>query len=279
MGGLIWSRLSFHILPEAGFGLPCLMALELADPPPPPIWLSSFLGWGPRELGGRGRNYIHHWLQTSHRAQNSGERLVLGAGPSAGARAWGRGRGGLAGGWETGVKGRVTSGRGKQNWGGGLGSSLSLPPPAPRYYHTLFTHSLPKALRRLAEAAPPCVDVLMNFLVAAATKLPPIKVPSGRRHEDASPPRVRMEGAGRHRGETGGRAPSHRPTGTLSAAGCGVRGRGWVRKDGKLRRISPPILGAWGPGARSPGLHRPGGGGVRPHAPGVLSPPSGPSAL
>ncbi|XP_036207418.1 exostosin-like 1 isoform X3 [Myotis myotis] len=59
-----------------------------------------------------------------------------------------------------------------------------------RYYHTLFTHSLPKALRRLAEAAPHCVDVLMNFLVAAATKLPPIKVPSGRRHEDASPPRV-----------------------------------------------------------------------------------------
>ncbi|XP_070260512.1 exostosin-like 1 isoform X2 [Myotis yumanensis] len=59
-----------------------------------------------------------------------------------------------------------------------------------RYYHTLFTHSLPMALRRLAEAAPPCVDVLMNFLVAAATKLPPIKVPYRRRHEDASPPRV-----------------------------------------------------------------------------------------
>uniref|UniRef100_UPI004038B3D9 exostosin-like 1 n=1 Tax=Callospermophilus lateralis TaxID=76772 RepID=UPI004038B3D9 len=48
------------------------------------------------------------------------------------------------------------------------------------YYHTLFTHSLPKALRTLADEAPTCVDVLMNFLVAAVTKLPPIKVPYGK---------------------------------------------------------------------------------------------------
>ncbi|XP_015340959.1 exostosin-like 1 isoform X1 [Marmota marmota marmota] len=49
-----------------------------------------------------------------------------------------------------------------------------------RYYHTLFTHSLPKALRTMADEAPTCVDVLMNFLVAAVTKLPPIKVPYGK---------------------------------------------------------------------------------------------------
>ncbi|XP_054427746.1 exostosin-like 1 [Pteronotus mesoamericanus] len=57
-----------------------------------------------------------------------------------------------------------------------------------RYYHTLFTHSLPKALRSLADDTPACVDVLMNFLVAAVTKLPPIKVPYGKRHPEARPP-------------------------------------------------------------------------------------------
>ncbi|XP_017911726.1 PREDICTED: exostosin-like 1 isoform X4 [Capra hircus] len=57
-----------------------------------------------------------------------------------------------------------------------------------RYYHTLFTHSLPKALRTLADESPPCVDVLMNFLVAAVTKLPPIKVPYGPWHQKARPP-------------------------------------------------------------------------------------------
>uniref|UniRef100_A0A8D1JA74 Exostosin-like 1 n=1 Tax=Sus scrofa TaxID=9823 RepID=A0A8D1JA74_PIG len=57
-----------------------------------------------------------------------------------------------------------------------------------RYYHTLFTHSLPKALWTLADEAPTCVDVLMNFLVAAVTKLPPIKVPHATRHGETSPP-------------------------------------------------------------------------------------------
>ena len=56
-----------------------------------------------------------------------------------------------------------------------------------RYYHTLFTHSLPKALRTVADQTPTCVDILMNFLVAIATKLPPIKVPYGRRHPEATP--------------------------------------------------------------------------------------------
>ncbi|XP_032719709.1 exostosin-like 1 isoform X1 [Lontra canadensis] len=57
-----------------------------------------------------------------------------------------------------------------------------------RYYHTLFTHYLPKALRTLADEAPSCVDVLMNSLVAAVTKLPPIKVPYGKQRLEASPP-------------------------------------------------------------------------------------------
>lgn len=56
-----------------------------------------------------------------------------------------------------------------------------------RYYHTLFTHSLPKTLRTLADDTPTCVDVLMNFLVATVTKLPPIKVPYGRQHQEAAP--------------------------------------------------------------------------------------------
>uniref|UniRef100_A0A8C9K3Q7 Exostosin-like 1 n=1 Tax=Panthera tigris altaica TaxID=74533 RepID=A0A8C9K3Q7_PANTA len=59
-----------------------------------------------------------------------------------------------------------------------------------RYYHTLFTHSLPKALRTLADETPTCVDILMNFLVAAVTKLPPIKVPYGKQHLEATPPLV-----------------------------------------------------------------------------------------
>uniref|UniRef100_A0A2I3TRH9 Exostosin-like 1 n=1 Tax=Pan troglodytes TaxID=9598 RepID=A0A2I3TRH9_PANTR len=56
-----------------------------------------------------------------------------------------------------------------------------------RYYHTLFTHSLPKALRTVADEAPTCVDVLMNFIVAAVTKLPPIKVPYGKQRQEAAP--------------------------------------------------------------------------------------------
>ncbi|XP_045155049.1 exostosin-like 1 isoform X2 [Echinops telfairi] len=56
-----------------------------------------------------------------------------------------------------------------------------------RYYHTLFTHSLPRALRTLADGAPGCVDVLLNFLVAAVTKLPPIKA-SGDPRPELQPP-------------------------------------------------------------------------------------------
>ncbi|XP_048206519.1 exostosin-like 1 [Perognathus longimembris pacificus] len=66
-----------------------------------------------------------------------------------------------------------------------------------RYYHTLFTHSMPKALRTLADEAPSCVDVLMNFLAAAVTKLPPIKVPYVRRRQEDTPLAPAGPGTGR----------------------------------------------------------------------------------
>lgn len=189
---------------------------------------------------------------------------------------WG-GSGVLARGLETGVR------TGRRNRGGALGYSLSLPCPAPRYYHTLFTHSLPTALRRLADAAPPCADVLMNFLVAAATKLPPIKVPYGRRREEARPPQVRMWGGAGGTGGDGRGVPSHRPTRILPVAGCG--GEAGSRRTGSSDASLLPVLGAREPRARapatarSPGLHQPDGGGIRPHAPGVLPPPSGACTL
>ncbi|XP_056651482.1 exostosin-like 1 isoform X2 [Monodelphis domestica] len=46
-----------------------------------------------------------------------------------------------------------------------------------RYYHVLFTHFLPAPLRDLVDELSECEDILMNFLVAEVTKLPPIKVP------------------------------------------------------------------------------------------------------
>uniref|UniRef100_A0A5F8GA60 Exostosin like glycosyltransferase 1 n=1 Tax=Monodelphis domestica TaxID=13616 RepID=A0A5F8GA60_MONDO len=45
-----------------------------------------------------------------------------------------------------------------------------------RYYHVLFTHFLPAPLRDLVDELSECEDILMNFLVAEVTKLPPIKV-------------------------------------------------------------------------------------------------------
>lgn len=65
-----------------------------------------------------------------------------------------------------------------------------------RYYHTLFTHSLPRALRTLVDEAPACADILMNFLVAAVTKLPPIKVPYGKQHQEAAPLAPGVPGSG-----------------------------------------------------------------------------------
>ncbi|MBN3271352.1 EXT1C protein, partial [Polyodon spathula] len=45
-----------------------------------------------------------------------------------------------------------------------------------RYYHHLFSHYLPAALRSLVDQTGNCDDILLNFLVSAVTQLPPIKV-------------------------------------------------------------------------------------------------------
>lgn len=159
---------------------------------------------------------------------------------------------------------------------------------SPRYYHTLFTHSLPKALRTLADESPPCVDVLMNFLVAAVTKLPPIKVPYGPWHQEARPPPL-VRTQGWHWEPWLGK-PCSNPNPLCCPGPAGWDGRaGFQVKEAPPPRppshSSAPLLGAWESAAQSgasagrSGLHQPAGSRVRPHAPGVLPPPSRPSAL
>ncbi|KAJ6663375.1 hypothetical protein lerEdw1_009454 [Lerista edwardsae] len=54
-----------------------------------------------------------------------------------------------------------------------------------RYYHSLFTNYLPAGLRSLIDQIANCEDILMNFLVSAVTKLPPIKVTQKKQHREA----------------------------------------------------------------------------------------------
>ncbi|NXL89308.1 EXT1C protein, partial [Alectura lathami] len=54
-----------------------------------------------------------------------------------------------------------------------------------RYYHSLFTEYLPAGLRELVDGLAACEDILMNLLVAAVTKLPPIKVTQRKQHKEA----------------------------------------------------------------------------------------------
>ncbi|OWK54110.1 Exostosin-1c [Lonchura striata] len=53
-----------------------------------------------------------------------------------------------------------------------------------RYYHSLFTEYLPAGLRELVDGLAACEDILMNVLVAAVTKLPPIKVTQRKQHKE-----------------------------------------------------------------------------------------------
>ncbi|NXN05159.1 EXT1C protein, partial [Sylvia borin] len=53
-----------------------------------------------------------------------------------------------------------------------------------RYYHSLFTEYLPAGLRDLVDGLAACEDILMNVLVAAVTKLPPIKVTQRKQHKE-----------------------------------------------------------------------------------------------
>nr|XP_006631498.1 PREDICTED: exostosin-1c-like [Lepisosteus oculatus] len=53
-----------------------------------------------------------------------------------------------------------------------------------RYYHHLFTHYLPATLRNLIDQTANCEDILMNFLVSAVTRLPPIKVTQRKQYKE-----------------------------------------------------------------------------------------------
>ncbi|XP_033925190.1 exostosin-like 1 isoform X8 [Melopsittacus undulatus] len=62
-----------------------------------------------------------------------------------------------------------------------------------RYYHSLFTQYLPAGLRELVDGLAACEDILMNILVAAVTKLPPIKVAQRKQHKEAVPQQLRLD--------------------------------------------------------------------------------------
>lgn len=68
-----------------------------------------------------------------------------------------------------------------------------------RYYHSLFTEYLPTGLRELVDSLAACEDILMNLLVAAVTKLPPIKVTQWKQHKEAASQPVKGMAAGSSR--------------------------------------------------------------------------------
>uniref|UniRef100_A0A8C8G4F5 Uncharacterized protein n=1 Tax=Oncorhynchus tshawytscha TaxID=74940 RepID=A0A8C8G4F5_ONCTS len=53
-----------------------------------------------------------------------------------------------------------------------------------RYYHYLYTHYLPTSLLTMVDQMANCEDILMNFLVSAVTKLPPIKVTQKKQYKE-----------------------------------------------------------------------------------------------
>ncbi|KAJ8290778.1 hypothetical protein GJAV_G00017400 [Gymnothorax javanicus] len=53
-----------------------------------------------------------------------------------------------------------------------------------RYYHYLYTSYLPTSLKSLVDQLANCEDILMNFLVSAVTKLPPIKVTQKKQYKE-----------------------------------------------------------------------------------------------
>ncbi|NXE73732.1 EXT1C protein, partial [Cochlearius cochlearius] len=84
------------------------------------------------------------------------------------------------------------------------------PPPRslPRYYHNLFTEYLPAGLRELVDGLAACEDILMNVLVAAVTKLPPIKVTQRKQHKETVPQQVGCKGGDAGTSPAGERSPS-----------------------------------------------------------------------
>ncbi|KAM6965483.1 exostosin-1 [Aplochiton taeniatus] len=53
-----------------------------------------------------------------------------------------------------------------------------------RYYHYLYTYFLPVSLVAMVDHMANCEDILMNFLVSAVTKLPPIKVTQKKQYKE-----------------------------------------------------------------------------------------------
>ncbi|XP_037119124.1 exostosin-1b [Syngnathus acus] len=53
-----------------------------------------------------------------------------------------------------------------------------------RYYHYLYTNYLPSSLKTMVDQLANCEDILMNFLVSAITKLPPIKVTQKKQYKE-----------------------------------------------------------------------------------------------
>ncbi|XP_052326535.1 exostosin-1b [Oncorhynchus keta] len=53
-----------------------------------------------------------------------------------------------------------------------------------RYYHFLYTNFLPVSLKGMVDQLANCEDILMNFLVSAVTKLPPIKVTQKKQYKE-----------------------------------------------------------------------------------------------
>ncbi|XP_039876276.1 exostosin-1b [Maylandia zebra] len=53
-----------------------------------------------------------------------------------------------------------------------------------RYYHFLYTNYLPTSLKSMVDQLANCEDILMNFLVSAVTKLPPIKVTQKKQYKE-----------------------------------------------------------------------------------------------
>ncbi|XP_038581151.1 exostosin-1b [Micropterus salmoides] len=53
-----------------------------------------------------------------------------------------------------------------------------------RYYHYLYTNYLPTSLKSMVDQLANCEDILMNILVSAVTKLPPIKVTQKKQYKE-----------------------------------------------------------------------------------------------
>ncbi|NXV41312.1 EXT1C protein, partial [Uria aalge] len=77
-----------------------------------------------------------------------------------------------------------------------------------RYYHSLFTEFLPAGLRELVDGLAACEDILMNVLVAAVTKLPPIKVTQRKQHKETVSQQVACKDGDAGSPPVGERSPS-----------------------------------------------------------------------